>query len=364
MRAENVWEDPASWRIPGPSRKRLVPFTQTESAMTKNGSRKWIVNDARRERLRRRSSQRLRSPALLALLALAGTAAATMMATPAEAQISSLPEAGTDTPPVVVTATRYPVDPRTVGSSITVIDAEELEEKQNRVVSDILRDVPGVAVSRSGPVGTLTQVRIRGAESNQTLVIIDGVKVNDPAGGNEFDFANLLSNDIERIEVLRGPQATLYGSNTIGGVINIITKRGKGPVTANLRAEAGSFYTVDGGASVGGGTDTVNAYLGVSGYRTAGTNISENGGEDDGYWNNTVDASIGVTPLDNVELTGTLRNVESRLQFDDFGPDTRDGFLIATDADQENRRSQLSGRAQGKATFSTASGSTSPVFRV
>lgn len=267
---------------------------------------------------------------------------------PVMAQDSELPAADADVPTVVVTATRYPADVKTVGSAITVITAEELQEKQTRVVSDILRDVPGVAVSRTGPVGTLTQVRMRGAEGNHTLVIIDGVKVNDPAGGNEFDFANLLAGDIERIEVLRGPQATLYGSNTIGGVINITTKRGKGGPTATFRSEGGSFYTYDGGASIGGGNDLVNTYLGVNGFRTAGINISDNGGENDGYWNTTFNGNIGVTPMDNVELTGVIRNVESRLQYDSFGPDTKNGFLVPTDADQEDRSSQLSGRLQGK----------------
>jgi len=255
-------------------------------------------------------------------------------------------------PDTVVTATRYPVDPRTVGSSISVITAEDLEDTQTRAVSDVLRDVPGVAVSRTGGVGSRTAVRIRGAEANQTLVIIDGVKANDPALGNEFDFANLFAGDIERIEVLRGPQATLYGSNTIGGVINIITKRGKAglPVVTG-RAEGGSFGTFDGGSSVSGGNDVFSAFLGVNGYRTSGINVSENGGENDGYWNTNVNANFTATPIENFEVTGTGRYVYSEFEFDSDGPDTRGGFNIATDADDLNKSALFTGRLQGKLTL-------------
>jgi vitamin B12 transporter len=297
-------------------------------------------HDQRGQRVNRRAQQ-----------ALVATAAM-ILSTPSLAQIDGLPPADADVPTVVVTATRYPVDVATVGSSITVITAEDLQQQQTRFVSDILREVPGLAVNRSGTFGTLTQVRIRGAEGNHTLVIIDGVEVNDPAGGNEFDFGDLLASDIERIEVLRGPQAILYGSNTIGGVINIITKRGKGEPTATARAEGGSFYTFDGGASVGGGGETVNGYLGLSGYRTAGINISQNGGENDGYENITLNGSINAKPIDILTLSGTLRFVDAELQYDDFGPETdSSGFIIPSDADETDERTSLSGRAQAKLTL-------------
>lgn len=271
----------------------------------------------------------------------------------AAADGTQLAQAGTAAtlPETVVTATRYAVDPRTVGSAITVITAEDLRQKQTQFVSEILRDVPGVSVNRTGVVGGLTTVNIRGAEGNHTQVIIDGVEVNVPSDGNAFDFGDLTAADIERIEVLRGPQATLYGSNTIGGVINIITKRGEGPVTGTFRAEGGSFYTFDGGTSLGGATDLVDFYLGASGIRTAGVNVSENGGENDGYWGSTINAKLGVNPLENLEFDGSLRYNVNRQQFDDFGPDTRRGFQIATDADQESKDHLISGRLQGKLTL-------------
>ena len=282
-----------------------------------------------------------------------GTALATMaglmLAQPVLAQDDELPAGDATTPTVVVTATRFPVDVATVGSSISVITADDLQQQQTRFVSDVLREVPGVAVSRAGTFGTQTQVRIRGAEGNQTLVIIDGVEVNDPAGGNEFDFGQLLSSDIERIEVLRGPQSILYGSNSIGGVINIITKKGEKGVTTTARAEGGSFHTFDGGASVSGGNDMANAYLGLSGYRTAGINISKNGGENDGYDNITLNHSINVKPLDILELSGSLRYVDAELQYDDFGEETDSrGFIIPNDANLKAKVTNLSGRAQAK----------------
>ncbi|MDG4577370.1 MAG: TonB-dependent receptor [Defluviicoccus sp.] len=279
-------------------------------------------------------------------------AAAMMASVPARAEDKTLPAADEAAPTVVVTATRYPVDAETVGSAVTIITEQELQQQQTSFVSDILRDVPGVAVNRSGTFGTLTQVRIRGAESNHTLVIIDGVEVNDPGGGNEFDFGDLLASDIERIEILRGPQAILYGSNTIGGVINIITKRGKGAPTVTARAEGGSFHTFDGASSISGGDETVNGYLGLSGFRTAGINISESGGENDGYKNMTLNSSVNVKPAEILALSGTLRYVDAELQSDDFGTvSDSDGFIIPNDADEVDEGTSLSGRAQAKLTL-------------
>ena len=111
----------------------------------------------------------------------------------------------------------------TIGNAVSVVTGDELRAQQVRTAVEALRSLPGVAVSRSGGVGNLTQVRIRGAEGNHTLVLIDGIEANNIADG-EFDFSNLSAEDIERIEVIRGPMSGLYGSNAVGGVINIITR--------------------------------------------------------------------------------------------------------------------------------------------
>ena len=188
---------------------------------------------------------------------------------------------------VIISASRTESTLADTGSTVSVITAEELEQRQIRFVSDALRAVPGVAVNRLGPAGTQTQVRIRGAEANHTVVLIDGVKINDPFT-SEVDFAHLLSAQIDRIEILRGPQSVLYGSEAIGGVISIFTKRGTPGMQADVSAEGGSFSTANGSAALRGATQTVNYALAASALTTDGTNVSRFGSEDDGYRNRTL----------------------------------------------------------------------------
>ena len=250
---------------------------------------------------------------------------------------------------VVVTASRVPLPAEQVGSSVTVITAEDIERKQVRVVSDVLREVPGVAVSRSGPVGANTQVRIRGAEGNHTLVIIDGVEVNNPSSFDEFDFGNLLAADIERIEVLRGPQSALYGSDAIGGVITIITKKGRGPVTGSLSLEGGSFRTGQASASVRGGGDWYHFSLGGTGFTTEGVSIapeSEGNSEDDGHRNQTYNAKLGVIPFENLQIELFGRFVKSTAETD--AQPAVAGIIRTVDADEKTDTEQWTGRAQVK----------------
>ena len=148
-----------------------------------------------------------------------GAAAAGAAPAPAQSR-SSRPPAEAASGDAVGGAPAY-----TIGNAVSVVTGEELRAQQMRTAVEALRSLPGVAVSRSGGVGNLTQVRIRGAEGNHTLVLIDGIEANNIADG-EFDFSNLSAEDIERIEVIRGPMSGLYGSNAVGGVINIITRTG------------------------------------------------------------------------------------------------------------------------------------------
>ena len=259
----------------------------------------------------------------------------------------SAEEKATILPDTVVTATFVPTKVEAVGSAVTVVTDEQIAKSQKRAVSEILREVPGLAVNRSGTVGSFTTIRIRGAEGNHTLVLIDGIEVNDPSGGSEFDFGSLRAADIERIEVLRGPQSALYGSDAIGGVVNIITKRGSGPATAHLDLEGGSFRTGQVSTRLRGGGDGFHYSLGASGYTTDGVSVapkSEGNREADGNNNGTVNIKFGFVPIDNLELDFTGRYVNDTTE-SDTQPAVA-GIIRTVDSDSKTRKIQRSGSAR------------------
>lgn len=243
---------------------------------------------------------------IVSLLALA---IATGAASPALAQSNpTLPttdEAGND---IVVTGSRSgeAVEIRNLPASVTLISDADLAERQTRIVSDVLRDVPGLAVSRTGGVGGSTQVRVRGSEANHVLVLIDGIEVSDPYQG-EFDFGTLITDEAAKIEVLRGQQSSLYGSDAIGGVIQYITLTGREAPGFSARVEGGSFGTVTGGARAAGFTDTLDYALSTSVYRTDGTPTARNGTRDVGATSIGATAKVTWTPSDIFKLTGVGR---------------------------------------------------------
>lgn len=236
-----------------------------------------------------------------------------------------------------------------LGSSISVIDAEDIELRQVQNASDLLRDVPGVAVNRSGVFGALTGVRIRGAEADQTLVFINGAEAFDPAD-NGFSFANLATFDIERIEVLRGSQSALYGSEAVGGVINVITKGGAPGVQLEAEAEGGSFGTYQFAGAVGGGTEQLTGRLSLYYHSTDGQNVAYRGGEEESYENFTVNGQFRFTPNEIFELEGFVRYFDAEV-----GSDDDLGFLLATpvrdsilfDAANFTEEKEFSGRLKG-----------------
>jgi len=223
---------------------------------------------------------------------------------PAAAQTPAAPDEATDAlREIVVVATRSPEPLSKIGNSITVLDEQAIRESQAVAVSDLLATTPGINFARNGGIGQLTSVFIRGADSDQTVVLIDGVQLNDPsstAGG--FDFAHLLTGDIARIEILRGAQSTLYGSQAMGGVINIVMKEPDSALAGDFSAEGGSHDTgyVTGG--VGGKDDGLLWRVAADWYGTSGIP--------------TFDEKLGGTRLSAAQVGGS----NGRLRYD-FTPD-------------------------------------------
>src|SRR2546429_5866205 len=154
---------------------------------------------------------------------------------------------------IVVTATRIPTPELDVASSVSVVTAEDIAAREGRTFAAVLKDLPGLNVVQQGGPGAETSVFMRGTNSNHTKVLVDGIDLSDPSNANAaFDFGQLLTQDIERVEVLRGPQSGLYGSDAIGGVINVITKAGSGPMKLSASVEGGTFDSFNQTASVSG----------------------------------------------------------------------------------------------------------------
>ena len=176
---------------------------------------------------------------------------------------------------MVTSPTTIPTPIGQIGSSVTVITAQDIERNEWRTVPDALSTVPGLNVVQTGGPGGFTSVFIRGTNQNHVKVLIDGIDVSDPSSANRtFDFGHLLTADIERIEVLRGPQSGLYGSEAIGGVISITTKKGEGPAKVTGMAEAGSFGTFNQSASLSGSDGRFNYSFNAAHMRVESTPVT------------------------------------------------------------------------------------------
>jgi vitamin B12 transporter len=226
-------------------------------------------------------------------------------------------------PPVVISATRLPTPASQVGSSVTVITADEIEQKQERLLPDVLRDVPGLNVVQSGGPGGQTSVFIRGGNSNHTKVLIDGIDITDPSTPTgAFDFGNLLTADIERVEVLRGPQSGLYGSDAIGGVVNIITKAGSGPPRFSGSLEGGSFGTFNQAGSASGSEGRFNYAFNATHLRSADVPVTPldllppgRRRIGDAYDNVTLSTRLGAAFADNFDVGLVARYIDTTLRF-------------------------------------------------
>lgn len=236
--------------------------------------------------------------------------------------------------PVVVTATRLETPLSEVASSVTVITHDQIVNKQSTSVVDVLRTVPGLDVVRLGGEGQQTSVFLRGANSTHTLVLVDGIEMNDPANpGRSFDFATLATDNIERIEIVRGPGSTLYGSDALGGVINIITRKGAGKPTVTVSGEGGSFETHQEKLSLAGGNELLNYSLVASHIESQGISAAGeryDNKERDGYRRTAVSTRLGLTPTDNFDLDFFLRYLDAQADLDTyagpFGDDPNNTF--------------------------------------
>lgn len=206
---------------------------------------------------------------------------------------------------VVVTASRVAEPAFEAINSVVVITAEDLQKSGAEFLPDALRSVPGINVIQSGGAGKLADVYLRGASSKHTVILIDGVKVNDPLNGG-FDFSRLSVDDIERVEIVKGPQSTMYGSDALAGVINIITKKGRPGLNIGASFEGGSFGTYKPMLEISGGWKPLDYRLTGSYFKTDGISQAASGTEDDGYENASFSGKLGYAVAKNasVELNG------------------------------------------------------------
>ncbi|MEL7449983.1 MAG: TonB-dependent receptor [Pseudomonadota bacterium] len=223
---------------------------------------------------------------------------------------------------IVVTATRLGQTATESGSSISIVTAEEIEQLGFIYALDAIAHAPGVTINQNGGFGGQATVRIRGASSEQTLVLIDGIPVNDPSSpGGGFNFSRLDTENIERIEVLKGPQSTLWGTDAIGGVVSITTKNPGEGLGGEAFAEFGSFSTLRGGASISNAGETGD-------FRLAAVTVSSDGiskadeangnDEDDGFDSLTLSAKGGLNLPGNARLSADVLWTDAETEFDSF----------------------------------------------
>jgi vitamin B12 transporter len=223
-------------------------------------------------------------------------------------------------PDVVVSATKSPIPVKHVTSAVEVITGEDLERRKIRTVAEALRWAQGLAVFQSGGLGTVVDVRVRGGTPEHTLVLIDGAIVNSGTIGS-YDFAHLTADNIERIEILRGSQSMLWGSDAMGGVINITTKRGRDKPTVSGFAEYGSFTSIREGASLAGKQGPIDFSGSLTRLDTAGfsaINYRRGATERDGYHNWQGSARLGADLPWNGRLDFSFRWLEGIVNFDGF----------------------------------------------
>ena len=234
-----------------------------------------------------------------------------------------------ETPPplqheIVVTATRLETPAKEVASSITVITKAQIEKMNRSTLLEVLQEVPGLMVIQNGGKGAAANIFLRGANSEHTLVLMDGIELNDPmTPSRSSDLAHLSLQNVERIEILRGPQSTLYGSDALGGVINIITQRGTGKPKVALSSGGGSYGTVTSAAGLSGASKKGNYSLGISYLQTRGITAASQAyagnKERDGYRNFSFSGRLGYSPNPNLDFDLVLHALTTKTDIDNYG---------------------------------------------
>jgi len=226
-------------------------------------------------------------------------------------------------PPAIVVVTGVPQYARDAGRAVTEVNRDEIERRQTVAIADLLATTPGVTVSRNGGPGGFTGLRIRGAEAEQTLVLIDGVRANDPSSpGGGFDFGNLLAGAVERVELLRGPNAVVWGSQALGGVVNIVTRRPGYGFTASGNAEYGSEDQASGNATLGYASDAFKGAVSAGYLRTDGISQAASGTEADGYRQFNASGRLSVDFAPGFGADAAAYYTDSRLDLDGYAPPT------------------------------------------
>ncbi|VAW02659.1 TonB-dependent receptor [hydrothermal vent metagenome] len=217
--------------------------------------------------------------------------------------------------PILVTGSRIPIPISEVTAAASIIPAEELQARGDQYIADALRRIPGVAVNRSGPAGALTQVRLRGSEANHVLVLIDGMQASDPFTDG-FNFGAASSDGVARIEVLRGEQSALWGTDAIGGVVQILNEPLSDGDTLRGQIEWGSFNTSSFAVAASHNGDIGKVWGNVSGLNTHGYDVSGNNGETDGFSQLTGTGGANLTLSDNWTFQVRGRAQSSSSEFD------------------------------------------------
>jgi vitamin B12 transporter len=227
-----------------------------------------------------------------------------------------MPALPVQTDQIVITASRAPESQAETAASVTIIDSKEIARLDEPLVANLLRLTPSASVTTSGPDGSLTEVRIRGAEANHTLLFVDGIKIDDPASGDAPRFEILNADLASRIEVVRGPQSALWGSEAIGGVIAVNGVDDSPGMAA--KAEGGSFGLIRTSASAATAGDHISLAAALGFQRAAGTNSVEGPGDKDGYRNLSGRVRATWHPRRNIEIGASGVLLTGRSEFDGF----------------------------------------------